>query len=464
MFFRIFRSMSKLALRLFFRRIEVDGLSDVPVSGPLLLVPNHTNALVDPLIPLTVLRRRVTLTGKNVLTGNPLLALLAGGLGAVLFHRRADVGKGADPRENLRSLEKCREILAAGGALCIFPEGVSHSDLSMRPFHTGPARIALDFVGAHGKAGRLRIVPVGLHYTAKSEMRSDALLRFGDPIDVAEWVAAQGEGATVAALTEEIRRRVEGLTLEFEDRREMLAIRYASEIVATEGRMPRPLGNLEPGVAESFERLARLRAGYRSLRTEVPGEISALAARLVRYRAELRRRGIDPGEVYLPLHPARAVLFLVREVELLVIGAPLALFGAANHLVPYLTVRGLARALSTDRDHWATNVIYPSLVVFPMWYALLLALVWLRVPAPWAITYSLAVPYCGYYALLYSERAGNAWARARTFVRFVSDRGAQLRLATEGREILAAIYLMSARLQPDREASSPVAGVEGQPR
>ncbi len=71
--------MAGVMLRLFFRRIEVEGLENVPAAGPILLVPNHTNALVDPLLLVTTLKRRVTVTVKNVLGKNPLLALVLRG-------------------------------------------------------------------------------------------------------------------------------------------------------------------------------------------------------------------------------------------------------------------------------------------------------------------------------------------------------------------------------------------------
>jgi 1-acyl-sn-glycerol-3-phosphate acyltransferase len=145
---------------LFFRRIEVEAADNVPPAGPVLFVPNHTNALVDPLLLMIAMRRRLTLTAKNVLGSNPFRRGLMSALGVVTFHRSEDRNRGADLRQNVRSLQICRRLLAGGGAVCIFPEGVSHSDPKLRRFHVGPARIALDFVRKDGDPGRLRIVPV----------------------------------------------------------------------------------------------------------------------------------------------------------------------------------------------------------------------------------------------------------------------------------------------------------------
>lgn len=448
--------LARLALHVFFRHIEVEGRSRIPAAGPVLFVPNHANALVDPLFLVITLRRRVTVTAKNVLSRNPLLGALIRGLGVITFHRREDAGKGADLRQNVQSLRRCRAVLAEGGALCIFPEGISHSDPSLRPFKTGPARIALDFVRDDGNPGRLQMVPVGLLYTEKDQFRSDVWLRYGEPLDVGDWLERHPDG-DARALTDEIARRVHELTLNYEDRKEALLLTWAAEVVATGGAMPAPLGRDERPVAEWFRLVARLQAGYRTLRDQYPDEVAALTSRIRHYRQELKRRGLDPAEVFLPLHLGRALLFLVRELELLVVGLPLMAFGALNHLVPYLIVRRIARALSTDRDHWASNVVYPGFVVLPLFYLLQLGAAWLLLPWSWAAVYTVALPYTGYYALLYQERAGSALQRTRTFFQFLRDRSLQERLSAEGRAIVGQVRDLAARLPA--ESRAPTAAV-----
>jgi 1-acyl-sn-glycerol-3-phosphate acyltransferase len=438
MLYRFFRALARLALHIFFRQIEVEGRQNVPARGPILLVPNHTNALVDPLLLVVALRRRVTITAKNVLARNPLLGLLMSGLGVVTFHRHEDVGKGAEPRKNVRSLERCREVLADGGALCIFPEGISHSDPKMRPFHSGPARIALDFFGEHRDTMPLQIIPVGLLYTEKDRFRSGVWLRFGSPLDVAEWLSNYPSAGS-RELTDEIRRHVEAVTLNFESEQEALLLGWAADIVVTRGRMPAPLGQDERPVAEWFSVVGGLQAGYQTLRETRPDDLHSLIEKVRRYRSELESRGVAPGEVYLPMQWARALLFLIRELELVVVGSPMALFGIANHIVPYVLVKQIARALSKDKDHWASNTVYPGFVVFPFFYVVQLGVAWLLLPAFWAAVYTVALPYTGYYALLYRDRIGNTLRRTRTFFHFLRHPEDQARLAGEGREIIEQI-------------------------
>ncbi|HEU0054925.1 MAG TPA: lysophospholipid acyltransferase family protein, partial [Longimicrobium sp.] len=172
MIYRVFRAFWRAALFAFFRRVTVQGRENVPETGPVLLVSNHTNAFVDPLVILTALRRPVSLTAKSTLRKNPLLAALMRAHKVIELHRAQDVGAGADLAKNTDALAACRRRLEESGAVCIFPEGISHSDPAMRPFRTGAARIALDFLADGGRA--LAIVPVGLHFEAKERFRSEA--------------------------------------------------------------------------------------------------------------------------------------------------------------------------------------------------------------------------------------------------------------------------------------------------
>jgi len=264
-------------------------------------------------------------------------------------------------------------------------------------------------------------------------------------VDVGVWIEEHPQ-AEARALTEELRCRIEELTLQFENRRESLILSWAAEVLGTGGMAPLPLGWAAPPLAQDFELVKRLQEGYRALNETRPEEMSALAKRVRQYRSELKRLGIEPREVYLPIHFGKAAFFLFRELELLLIGAPLALLGAINHLIPYFIVKFIARALSKDKDHWATNVVYPSLVVFPFCYTLQIAIACWLVPAFWAVIYMLLLPYSGYVALLYGDRARATKKRLQTFLYFFFNRIKQVELASQGRTIIADIRALEQSL------------------
>lgn len=448
--YRILRGYFRLALGVFYRRIEVEGEEQVPERGPLLLVANHTNALLDPLVIGTRLERPIALTAATSMARNPLLAALMRATGAVQL-RRADEGTAGVPaRHNLDALAALRALLADGQAICLFPEGRSHNDVAMRPFQRGAARLALDHHAA-GDPGGLRIVPVGLIFEAKSAFRSRVLVRFGAPLAVARWVAANPQGRP-RDLTAELQARVAELTHEFAHPREAEGALWAAEILETAGDPPPPLDHAERPLAQRSRWVRRLLAVYRELRD---GGDPALAAatdhlehRIEAFRDRLAALGISPAEVFLPVNPARGAFFVLRELELVVLGLPMAVWGTLNHLAPTWLARRLAARMADDRDAFVSNVVFLGLVVFPLCYLLQIGLVAAFAPLPGALLYAASLPLTGTYAVLYATRVGGVVQRIRTFLRFAREPDLQAELAREARGILEEMHRLADALAP----------------
>ena len=90
MLYVVFRGLSRLALRWFYRDVAVVGAERIPTEGPLLVAMNHPNALVDALVAVSVVPRRVALTAKATLWEHRLLAPLLDAVGIVPLRRASD--------------------------------------------------------------------------------------------------------------------------------------------------------------------------------------------------------------------------------------------------------------------------------------------------------------------------------------------------------------------------------------
>ncbi|HEX7184962.1 MAG TPA: 1-acyl-sn-glycerol-3-phosphate acyltransferase [Thermoanaerobaculia bacterium] len=132
----------RLILRVFFRSVEVVGAERLPLGRPMVLVANHVNGLIDPVLILGPLPVRPRLLAKSTLWKNPLVRPFAELAGAIPIYRHQDQ---VDTAQNEESFARCHEVLAEGGAIALFPEGKSHSEPALQPLKTGLARIVLGY-------------------------------------------------------------------------------------------------------------------------------------------------------------------------------------------------------------------------------------------------------------------------------------------------------------------------------
>jgi glycerol-3-phosphate O-acyltransferase/dihydroxyacetone phosphate acyltransferase len=212
----LLRAIAGVALRWYYRDIQVEGLARVPASRPLLLVVNHPNALVDALLVVSLVPRRVLITAKATIFRNPIGGALLRWLGVVPLRRASDEtqpGGSLSPARNKETFRAVYNALRRNGTVLIFPEGKSHDEPSLAPLKTGAARMAL-YAQEAGSVRDLAIVPIGLTFERKEAPRTRVLVQIGEPIFLDSWRPPAGIPAP-DALTAEIDARLRAITLNY---------------------------------------------------------------------------------------------------------------------------------------------------------------------------------------------------------------------------------------------------------
>ena len=110
---KIIVALVRLALRIYFQRIEVTGVERVPLDTPVIFVLNHPNALVDPVFLLCLAPRDVSFLAKAPLFRMPVIGYLVKQLDSLPVYRRQDEGE--DVTKNQETFIAARKLLARGG-------------------------------------------------------------------------------------------------------------------------------------------------------------------------------------------------------------------------------------------------------------------------------------------------------------------------------------------------------------
>ncbi len=385
----------------------------------MLFVVNHPNALVDPVLLLCFSPRPVSFLAKAPLFRMPVIGPLVRLFRSIPVHRPQD---GAAPLTgNRETFESAARLLARGGTLALFPEGISHDAPRLAPLKSGAARIALGTATSTGAT--LLVVPAGLYYTWKQRFRSSALLAFGPPLEVqpAEGGDEEPDRSDVQALTDRISDALSALTLQADARETMELVRKAERILNTGARKPK--------LAEELSRRQRFAAAYRSLSERDPARLRALEEGIPRFEARRRVAGLSLENLSPEALAPRGIATLPGANFASLVLLPLAAAGALLHYPAYRLSGMLARRLvESGEDVLATAKVASSMLLFPLTWALCAAAAW-RFAGPAAAAGALVVvPFCGWAALRASESLETLAGRARALAYGVFRRTALRRL------------------------------------
>jgi 1-acyl-sn-glycerol-3-phosphate acyltransferase len=403
--------LARLLAAVFFRSIEVEGRERIPEGVPLVVVANHHNSLVDPLLLFAVLGVRPRFLAKSTLWDLPGIRQLLDLAGAVPVYRRQD--EGADTSQNDETFRRCFDELAAGGAIALFPEGISHDAPRLAPLKTGAARIVLGALRERGITAT-RILPVGLTFEQKGVFRSRVLVRVGEPLEARAWQRAAEHDARLAArsLTAAIAGALAQVTLNYPSLEEASLLEQASDLFATREReLPTRLA-----LAEAFAlRRAAIRI-YERLRARDPERVEALRARLADYALRTRALGLRDEHLAARYPRTETLAWAAGSAALLLWWLPLAALGTFFNWVPYRLL-GIAAGRAGSADLPATVKLFGGFFVFPITWAVwtVLAGVWLGAGA--ALATLVLAPVTGWYAMRFQERYERLFDEAAAYLR-----------------------------------------------
>lgn len=443
--YRVGRGLLHIALGVYFSRIERFHSENVPLTGPVLFTSNHPNSLTDAFVIGASVGRKVNFVATVQLFQLKPVRWLLTRSGVIAINRVKD-----DPRAMrsvMNSFEACFRVLEQGEAIGIFPEGITHDDPQLKTVKTGAARMALELEQRHAGQLGLKIVPVGLTFSAKEKYRSEVLVSFGPAIQIADFVAAyqQNRHQGIQALNEEIAHRIQLLILHLpnlERARIVEAVKrlYLDRLWAGNKVIHEPV---TPRAGELLLTQAIAAAVDRTF-AENPTRGAQFVRKLDYYQRVLRRlRLSEDALVQFPDRKSMLAKSLAFAVVAL-IGAPIALYGWLHRFIPHAIVGAIVRRMARkppDKTQISTARIISGFVVFTAFYGLCVIVFHQFFGGKATVWYAFSLPTASliaYYYSLHIRRLALSLRVTAVFLQAPSAGQRLIRLRTELIELIEA--------------------------
>ncbi len=386
-----------LCYRIFYRKIYVNNVHNIPRNQPVIIAPNHQNALMDALaFVCNTPFQSVFLARSDIFKGKFLVHIL-NFLNIMPIYRIRDGIENV--RKNEEIFDKTLSVLRNKfNPLIMFPEGNHGEKRRLRPLVKGIFRIA--FIGQEDyreKPG-VKIVPVGLDYASHSNFRSTIFINFGKPVEVCEYYP-QSTGDKVTAMNE-LRDR-----LSSEISKLIINIRnegYYSMYMHLRTIYNRSMRTLLGIKGDSL--LDRFRADRKMIEIldrqfeDNKDALKVLNEHVSAYNRNLKINNLRDWIVEKNHFSASSEI--TKRIALYLL-SPLYLIGLINNFIPYKIPERFVRKIR-DRQFHSSIKFGLGMVLFPLYYVLAGILAGIFIPGPvYTWMYIVLMPLTGFFAYNY---------------------------------------------------------------
>lgn len=177
----VLTSWVRIALRLYYKKIYVEGKENIPKGTPIILVANHQNALIDPLLLATHIRLNPYFLTRASVFKKPFVAKLLNFIRMLPVYRVRDGFSSI--QKNEQTFDQTFEVLKKNGTVIIFAEGSHSLQRFIRPLSKGFTRMAFGLKDRYPELTPV-ILPVGINFSAHRRSGSIVRIILGKPVPV----------------------------------------------------------------------------------------------------------------------------------------------------------------------------------------------------------------------------------------------------------------------------------------
>lgn len=174
-------------MRIFFKKIYIDGLDRLPRNGAMFLVSNHPNGFWEPCILALTFPFPLHFLVRGDLFQKPLISWFLRLTNQIPIFRFKDGF--SQMRQNEQSRSEITQKLKDGARILMYPEGSTKNIKKLRPLKKGVARMAYDAFQEDPEM-ELQMMPVCITFTDADRFRKDIMIKIGTPQNARDFIPA----------------------------------------------------------------------------------------------------------------------------------------------------------------------------------------------------------------------------------------------------------------------------------
>jgi len=402
MIYFLLRFIFRITNKLYFRTIQLSGTENIPKKGPVIFVANHPSAFMDPIVIATVTDRTIFFLAKGSLFQNKFTRWLFPKFNMIPIFKRDETPDQAN--KNKEVFSQCYKHFAKGGAILIFPEGISLTDRKIKEIKTGAARICLGAEAENNFSLGIKIITIGLNFSNPHKFQSDLFVNIDKPINVSDYSELYKDDAFKAAhvLTDEIRKRLETQVVAIQDADvdklvSNIETIYKSQLLKDLGHSPEEMEsdfNTTKGISDSV---------HYFMETD-PLRVEKMKSEIDSYLNDLEHLSLNDNLIK-GVGKSSPFFDAFKSLVYLVLGFPFFIFGFINNFLPFKIPGWVAKIISRRPEFFGSISITMGTLTFLVFYSFQ---IWLltKFVNDWrfVLAYIILLPVSGLFAFYYFKR------------------------------------------------------------
>ncbi len=445
----LLQQYARLCFRIYYKKIRVVNLHNIPKNQPVIIAPNHQNALMDAMVFVSVTKSQIIFLARADIFKGKLLIRLLTYLNIMPIYRLRDGIENV--KRNDEVFEKTARVLRNKfNPLCIFPEGNHGDRRRLRNLVKGIFRIALGAQEVYGEKPGIKIVPVGIDYGHYQNFRTTLLVNVGQPVEISEYSRLYRENPVQALNRLKERYAAEVRNLMIDIRSEEYYETFMKLRTIYNAEMRRRMG-ISGNSQEARFMADKAMIGMLDRELEsLPEFISRLDNLVTDYchrvkQAHLKDWVLSRDRYRLPV--------LCMDILFRMCLLPVFVLGCIGNYVPYRLTETRTHNIKDPQFHSSIKYV-TGMVIFPIWY-LVMAVAISFVPADawikWAIV--LLMPLTGLPAFHYYIGVKKLLSRIRYTLGVIQRRPEILRMKELRKDILGMMTELVNRQLANHEVS-----------